>query len=154
MSPPLWSPSPDYIENTLLYKFQKEIESKYRQNFSDYQDLWRWSVENAPDFWTQVWDFCGVIGEKGKKTFDDASGVTQKARFFTDSKLNYAENLLRGSGDAPAIIFRDEHGKETNSAPAGGCREGITGGLTSPVDWFYSTGERGNRGNSPDLYTP
>ncbi|MDP4823420.1 MAG: acetoacetate--CoA ligase, partial [Aestuariivirgaceae bacterium] len=32
----------------------------------------------------------------------------QETRFFPDSRLNYAENLLRRADDAPAIIFRGE----------------------------------------------
>ncbi|MDH5721842.1 MAG: acetoacetate--CoA ligase [Alphaproteobacteria bacterium] len=112
MNTPLWSPSQDFIEKTFLYQFKERVESKYTQKLDDYTALWQWSVANAPDFWDEIWDFCGVIGDKGKTTFDAAGGIMQKARFFTDSKLNYAENLLKHKNDNTAIIFRDEHGAE------------------------------------------
>ena len=32
------------------------------------------------------------------------------ARWFLDARLNYAENLLRGPDDEPAIVFRNERG--------------------------------------------
>ena len=112
MSAPLWSPSQDFIEKTLLYQFKEKIEAKYTQKFDDYTALWRWSVDNAPDFWDEIWDFSGVIGDKGKIKFDPAGDVMQKALFFTDSHLNYAENLLKYKNDNTAMVFHDEHGAE------------------------------------------
>lgn len=112
MTAPLWTPSQENVEKTLLFAFKGKIEEAYGQKFDDYQALWQWSVDHAPEFWDAVWEFCGVIGDKGAVKFDPAGGVMQKARFFTDSKLNYAENLLKYKNDNTAMIFRDELGAE------------------------------------------
>lgn len=93
-----WEPGYDHIVNSQMYKFRPEM---------DYTKLWRWSVENKEEFWSKVWDFCGVIGDKGKTVYKSGARM-QDGKFFPDSKLNFAENLLRRRDDAPALIFRGE----------------------------------------------
>jgi acetoacetyl-CoA synthetase len=94
-----WKPSHDTIEKSAMHRFHPQAK--------DYHDLWRWSVENKETFWSQVWDFCGIIGDKGKNTCQPGTKM-QEGRFFPDSKINFAENLLRRRDDAVAMIFRGE----------------------------------------------
>lgn len=30
----------------------------------NYSDLYQWSVDNYPEFWAEVWRFCGVVSSK------------------------------------------------------------------------------------------
>jgi acetoacetyl-CoA synthetase len=69
--------------------------------------LWRWSVDQPEAFWRELWDFGGVIGEPGKTVLVDG-GRMPGARFFPEARLNFAQNLLRRSDAAPALIFRGE----------------------------------------------
>ena len=94
-----WKPSSKAIEQSQMYQFHKE---------TDYNSLWRWSVEHKEEFWSRVWDFCGVIGDKGKTVYQ-AGARMQDGRFFPDSKINFAENLLRRRDDAVALVFRGEN---------------------------------------------
>lgn len=75
--------------------------------FSDYESLWRWSVTDLTRFWSKVWDFCGIEGEKGGVVFAPGARM-QDARFFPEARLNFAENLLRRRDQAPALICRAE----------------------------------------------
>jgi acetoacetyl-CoA synthetase len=34
----------------------------------DYPDLYKWSVDNVPEFWGDVWHFVGI---KASKAFDE-----------------------------------------------------------------------------------
>jgi acetoacetyl-CoA synthetase len=81
------------------------------QQGDDYQAFWRWSIDNSEKFWDAVWDFCGLIGDKGDTVLADSDRMPG-AQFFAQGRINYAENLLRCRDDAPAIIFRDEAGAE------------------------------------------
>ena len=112
MTSPLWSPSPEFIESTTLFRFKAEAEQKTGLKFVDYQSLWDWSVENGETFWDMVWDFCGVIGDKGGRVLDDHNGRMMGSKFFPDARLNFAENNLQKRDDDIAIIFRDEQGEE------------------------------------------
>ena len=62
---PLWTPTQDQIDASPLTAFLKEAETKADATFSTYADLHRWSVEDREAFWSLVWDFCGIVGEKG-----------------------------------------------------------------------------------------
>lgn len=63
-----------------------------------YDDLHRWSVSDPGAFWSALWDFTGVVGDKGDVFFvPDPKAWMTGARFFPDAQLNLAENLLQGA---------------------------------------------------------
>jgi len=86
--------------------FRNAVNERHSVALKNYRDLHAWSVENREAFWDLLWDFCGVIGEKGmRRLIDDKM---PGAKFFPDAKLNYAENLLRRHDSSTAILFRGE----------------------------------------------
>ncbi|MCB1783894.1 MAG: acetoacetate--CoA ligase [Alphaproteobacteria bacterium] len=109
---PLWSPSKEQVESTVLFGFMQALGAKAGVVFDDYQSLWRWSVEHSEAFWDFAWDFCGIIGDRGQTILEKGPEGMFGARFFPDSRVNYAENLLQGADDSLAIVFRDETGRE------------------------------------------
>jgi acetoacetyl-CoA synthetase len=74
-----------------------------------FEDLYQWSISDRAAFWEAIWDFCGVVGERGTRTLEHGE-LMPGARWFGDSTLSYAENLLQRRDDAPAIVFRREDG--------------------------------------------
>lgn len=54
-------------ESTQMHRFKTLINCKYGLDLDHYEDLHKWSVENIADFWSEVWDFVGVQGEKHYK---------------------------------------------------------------------------------------
>ncbi|GJL85542.1 MAG: acetoacetate-CoA ligase [Micavibrio sp.] len=105
---PLWRPSDG---ETTLGHFLQQMESETGQNFDDYQALWQWSVAEKEAFWNAVWDFCGVIGDKGGAIVSDPDKMFG-TKFFPQAHVNFSENLLRRRDDEKAVIFRDEKGAE------------------------------------------
>jgi acetoacetyl-CoA synthetase len=106
-SQPLWHPSPERVANSQLVAFQAEVNRRHGLNLKGYRELHAWSVAQTADFWDCVWDFCGIVGEKGERRLTEADSMPG-ARFFPDAKLNFAENLLSKPGAGDALIFRDE----------------------------------------------
>ena len=104
---PLWTPTPDQIEAAPMTAFQKEAAAKSGQALTSYAELHRWSVDDREAFWNLVWDFCDVVGDKGETVLADGDKMPG-ASFFPDAKLNFAENLLKKTGSAEAIVFRGE----------------------------------------------
>lgn len=98
-----WRPDAQKMQKTNLAAFMAQAGVS-----GGYADIWQWSNSNSEKFWAQVWDFCGVIGERGQSVFK-AGPKFQDGRFFPDSKINFAENLLRRRDDALAIVFRGEN---------------------------------------------
>jgi acetoacetyl-CoA synthetase len=110
MNKPLWQSSVQKKQDSLLEDFSKFVNFNSTKNF---KDLWQWSVENPENFWSMFWDYSKIIGDKGKeiirkhKTFN-------KTKFFPDSNINYAENILKKKTDDTAIHFLSEQGFEEN----------------------------------------
>jgi acetoacetyl-CoA synthetase len=104
---PLWSPSPERIATSRIMGFIAEVNRRHGLDLKTYRDLHAWSIEQRGAFWSLMWDFGGVIGDKGARMVID-SETMPGAKFFPDAKLNFAENLLRRADEGAAIVFRGE----------------------------------------------
>ena len=104
---PLWRPSPERVALSQVTTFIAEANRRHGLQLKDYRELHAWSVAQGADFWDLVWDFCGVVGDKGARRLIDADKMPG-AQFFPDAKINFAENLLRAPGAGDALIFRGE----------------------------------------------
>ena len=108
MKKPLWQPSENKKNNSILEDFSKFINFDSGKNF---KDLWEWSVSEPEIFWSKFWDYSKIIGEKGKEIIRKDK-VFNKTKFFPDSKLNYSENILKKRNNDIAISFLSENGFE------------------------------------------
>ena len=108
MNEPLWQPSEKLKENSLLKDFCKFINFKSPKNF---KEIWQWSIDNPEDFWSKFWDYSKIIGYKGSEIIKKHK-VFNKTKFFSNSKLNYTENILRKKSNELAINFLSEKGFE------------------------------------------
>ena len=85
----IWSPQEG--STPLLLDFLRRTKDFHKgQNFSDLHD---WSVSDSRSFWSEVWDFCGVIGEKGAQS--KINSILPESSFLENSQINLAENLLK-----------------------------------------------------------
>ena len=104
---PLWTPSDSQIKSSPMYRFMTWCGSRAGRDFCDYDAFHQWSIDDRAGFWSAVWDYCGVRGEKGERLLENGD-VMLEARFFPDARLNFAENLLPESGEDDAMVFRGE----------------------------------------------
>ena len=101
----LWEPSPERVAASRLTGFAA------RQGFSppDYAGLWQWSVDRLEDFWAAVWvefDVQASAPYEQVLTTREMPG----ARWFPGARLNLADQVLRWTGDAPALLSTGEQG--------------------------------------------
>jgi acetoacetyl-CoA synthetase len=104
---PLWQPDEKRIASSNMKRFMDAAEKETGQAFADYDALYRWSVDQKEAFWSLLWGYCNVIGKKGERILIDGEDI-EKAAWFPDASLNFAENLLRRDDDTVAIRFRAE----------------------------------------------
>ena len=104
----IWKPSADRVQSSSLHSFTKYLGLNTK---NDFEKLWRWSVENSENFWSKFWDFSRIIGDKGKIVIQKNKRF-HKNVFFPDSKINYAENILKKKDKRNAISFLSESGYE------------------------------------------
>lgn len=104
---PLWVPSEEFEAGSPMRAFIRFVADRHGVDFADYDAFHRWSIDRRDLFWSAVWDFCGVKGEKGDRLLIDDARMLE-ARFFPDARLNFAENLLSSAGGRDALIFVGE----------------------------------------------
>ncbi|MFZ1741543.1 MAG: acetoacetate--CoA ligase [Pontixanthobacter sp.] len=106
----LWSPDEALIEKANVTRYMRWLEATRQLSFSDYDALWRWSVDDIDAFWASIWDYFDVQSEApyeavlGERTMPGA-------QWFPGSRVNYAEHLLRherADPDAPAFYHATE----------------------------------------------
>jgi acetoacetyl-CoA synthetase len=75
----------------------------------DYASLHRFSVSAPEQFWSCVWDFCGVIASVQASTVVEHPERMPGARWFPGARLNFAENLLRRRDEGEALVYLREN---------------------------------------------
>jgi acetoacetyl-CoA synthetase len=87
----------------------KTLEPECGGHLEDYESLYDLSIASPHVFWSKLWDFLALRGDKGTVVVDDIHRLPG-ARWFPEARLNFAENLLRRNDDSDALIFRSETG--------------------------------------------
>ena len=106
----LWQPTDEAISNSALTSLTKAAYEKTALNFDSYSALHKWSISQPGDFWSLVWDHLSIIGDKGAINYSAGKNFID-AKFFPESSLNIAENILaQGKSDEVAIVGIDEAG--------------------------------------------
>ena len=101
----VWTPSQDQILNSNLKKFTDFVEENTGKHFKSYDELHHFSISN-PEFWRFIIEFCKVEGEWNGPIYEGENIFS--AKWFPQSKLNFAENMLKNRSDKEALIFRCE----------------------------------------------
>ena len=108
MAEMLWQPSPERIADANLTRFAALVRERHGLNAGDYATLHRWSIDDRAAFWSAVWDYGEVVGDRGDGPVLVDGDRMPGAKWFPGARLNFAENLLRRRDDAPGIVFRGE----------------------------------------------
>src|SRR4051812_378097 len=106
----VWQPSAEAIEQALVTQFARQVIRKHRLDCNTYPDFWKWTVEQPEVFWSEVWDFCGVIASRKSPAVLADGEQMPGARWFPDARLNFAENLMRRGDRGDAFVLWDERG--------------------------------------------
>ncbi|WP_028324036.1 acetoacetate--CoA ligase [Desulfatirhabdium butyrativorans] len=104
----LWKPSEEQVERSNMYRFMQIVNERYNKRFTEYHQLYQWSVDSIPEFWKEVWAFVGIeASEPFTRVIDDVNKMPG-AKWFEGARLNFAQHLLRYRDDRIAFIFRGE----------------------------------------------
>ena len=109
----LWEPDDKTIRGARVTRFMHWLQARGTLHPRDYQDLWQWSVTRPAEFWSAVWDYFGVLGDRGDGPVL-AGEVMPDVRWFAGATLNYARNALRTAWTDPdrtALIYDSERAR-------------------------------------------
>ncbi len=123
---PIWSPSNAEIERARLTQFRRELQAAgvIGADKNDSHALQRWSVKHPAEFWSAVWRAADIQadgpGPADAPWAEVLMGGNRMAppdaelgpRWFTGTRLSFAEHLLRRRDDGVAIVAWNEHGAQ------------------------------------------
>jgi acetoacetyl-CoA synthetase len=107
----LWSPTPESVAQTRIAAFASWAAERRGLDFgnpTDYDALWRWSVEHLDQFWGDLATWTGVLPD-----VPDGQVLTSRempgAVWFPGTTVNYTEQVFRSMRDEhPALIVITE----------------------------------------------
>ena len=93
----LWSPSVERYQASTMAAFERYLSKKHELTFSDYNDMWRWSISDLNSFWGAISDFFEL------RFFEQPQKILNKrampgAEWFVGAKVNYADQILSKTG--------------------------------------------------------
>jgi acetoacetyl-CoA synthetase len=108
----LWAPSANSAGQAEITRFMTWLAGQGGPATGSYAELWQWSVTEPASFWSAIWDFFAVLGDKG--TGPVLAGQMPSARWFEGGTVNYAGNALRMAQSDPdriAVGYSAETGR-------------------------------------------
>ncbi len=111
----LWTPSADRIERAAITAF-----ARTQGLYGDYDELWRWSVDDIERFWASVWDYFEVDGD-----YERVLGSRQMpgAEWFPGTEVSFAAHIFRDKADSAVAIRHASEIRELAELSWGELRE-------------------------------
>ena len=103
-----WKPNAQQISLSNITKFIQFVNKKINLTLQNSDDLYQWSIDDSPQFWSLFWQFSEIKASKIWDTILTDANDMLNAKWLIGSQLNYAENLLKRRDREVAIIFRGE----------------------------------------------
>src|SRR3979411_2414911 len=142
MSDPLWRPEKTRAAQTTLGAFSVWMASRTAKPFADFDELHRYSTENPAEFWSALWDFAGVLGDKGAPPYLVDADKLPGAQFFPGARLHFAEKLLKPKDAAGAALVFWGEDKVKRRMSWGELREEVSRAAQALRDAGVTTGDR------------
>ncbi|GGI79212.1 acetoacetate--CoA ligase [Legionella impletisoli] len=107
----IWYPTNP--KKTRMWQFMQSVSKTESQSLNTYHALHDWSIENPALFWQKLCEFFDIkFDTPPDQILNDYDHMIQ-AKWFQGATFNFAEKLLNGPPDQPAIIALDEQNKRT-----------------------------------------
>ncbi|MGN9783699.1 acetoacetate--CoA ligase [Nonomuraea sp. ZG12] len=99
----LWEPTDEIVARAKLTRYMDSL----GRAGAGYEEVWQWSVDRPAEFWTTIWEYFDVLGDRADGPV--VTGAMPGAEWFAGSTVNYAENALRRT-EGVAAVFVSEDG--------------------------------------------
>ena len=64
----LWEPDDKTVRDARITRFMSWLNDRLELDLTGYEDLWQWSVSHPGEFWTAIWDYFEVLGDRGARS--------------------------------------------------------------------------------------
>lgn len=103
---PWRNPSSAEASASNVDRFRRFVNTRHNIALPDYWALHEWSVTPGctSQFWDAIWDFCNMIGDRGKgPIFDDSKPMWPSRHLNPTVRMSWAENVLRSHKHAKSM---------------------------------------------------
>ena len=106
----LWSPGAAFSAGSNISRFIGWLDGSKGLSFTDYHELWQWSVDDLGGFWEAVWEYFAVQSHTPYECVLCDPGMPG-GEWFRGARLNFAEHVLRNETPHETAIYAcDENG--------------------------------------------
>ena len=102
IKPFFWQPSERIIKESNIYKMM------LRYGFENYEDFWKWSVQEKAEFWETTIKNLEIKLEKEYTSILDISQGVENAQWLKNAKLNIVDSCFQNKNEATALLFQEE----------------------------------------------
>lgn len=90
----MWEPSYEFRNKSNLFHYISWLKTNKGLSFKNYNQLWKWSVEDFPEFWNTIWEYFYIISSKPYTTVIENTEMPH-VKWFPGVELNYVEHIFR-----------------------------------------------------------
>lgn len=106
----LWSPSSSFSKDANLTGYMRWLKSERGLDFTDYDSLWQWSVDELDEFWNSLMDYFQILRDGDGPV--RSGGSMPNVVWFDGVKLSLSEHIFRNAtSERPALLFVHESGQ-------------------------------------------
>jgi acetoacetyl-CoA synthetase len=91
----LWTPSADRVAAATVTRYRQWLSQDRHVETEDYEDLWRWSVNDLEGFWSSIVEFFELRFSRPARRVLGRREMPG-AEWFPDGEISYAEHIFRG----------------------------------------------------------
>lgn len=104
----LWKPNEAFQKESNLFHYQQWLQQHKQLHFTDYHDLWQWSVNHLEAFWESIWEYTGMHSTTPYENVL-STHTMPGAEWFQGAMVNYTEHIFRErDSQQTAIIHASE----------------------------------------------
>lgn len=90
----LWQAGNERIGRANITRYLAWLDQNLGLHFTGHEPLWQWSATEPEQFWRSLWDYFDIIHD-GEVESVMTSAPMHETRWFTGTRVNYAEHVLR-----------------------------------------------------------
>ena len=103
----LWQPKSQSQSKTNFSSFYKYLKNSNLDFNENYEDLWKWSIENKESFWLNLFNYFDISYSGSCDPVISSDELIYNQKFFENIKLSYAENIINHLIDEPVIYINE-----------------------------------------------
>lgn len=102
----LWEPSQSFKKQANISHYMQWLVEKKGEKFSNYTELWEWSVNNLEQFWQSIWEYFSIESSKPYTNVLEERRMPG-TKWFTNAHVNYAKHMLNNDLDDEIAIYAE-----------------------------------------------